>query len=60
MPELPLHIETFPLGDWMTNCYVVHSGTRCWFVDAGFEPQAMLDFIAQRRLTARSAAACRR
>ncbi len=35
----------------MTNCYVVASGDRCWLVDVGFEPVAMLDDVATRGLT---------
>jgi len=60
MPD-SLHIETFCLGDWMTNCYVVHprieaagSGRAdsqpCWIVDAGFDPDPMIDYIQQHRL----------
>ena len=42
-----LLIETFCLGDWMTNCYVAHreGGRRCWIIDAGFGPQPMIDHI---------------
>lgn len=47
----PLHIECFPLGDWMTNCYVVSTGDRAWIVDAGFEPAALLDYVAVSNLT---------
>lgn len=47
-----LHIETFTLGAWMTNCYVVHDASgAAWVVDAGFEPEPMLAFIAERELT---------
>jgi hydroxyacylglutathione hydrolase len=55
MPE-QLHIESFCLGEWMTNCYVVYtnapgdSGGACWIVDAGFEPGPMLGFIADKGL----------
>ncbi len=49
MPE-HLHIETFCLGQWQTNCYVVHRGRQCWIVDAGFDPEPMLDFIRQHKL----------
>ena len=46
-----LKIETFTLGEWMTNCYVIHVDkgkrpiTPCWIVDAGFHPEAMIDYI---------------
>ena len=56
-----LHIEIFCLGEWMTNCYVVHkalaqpggqpSSTDCWIVDAGFKPDAMIQYIQDNRLT---------
>jgi len=39
------------LGQWQTNCYVLSSGGSCWIVDAGFEPDEMLDAIDQRGLT---------
>jgi len=45
-----MHIETFTLGPWMTNCYIVAVGKVCWIVDAGFEPEPMLDFIAREGL----------
>ena len=46
-----LHIEPFCLGPWMTFCYVVSSGGRCWIVDAGFDPRRMLDYIEADSLT---------
>ena len=47
-----LVIRTFCLGDWMTNCYIVHvEGERgCWVVDAGFGPQPMIEYIAEHGL----------
>lgn len=47
-----LSIRTFALGDWMTNCHVVHvtGGSDCWIVDAGFEPWELMDFIAAQKL----------
>ena len=48
-----LHIESFCLGEWMTNCYVVYTGGpggACWIVDAGFEPGPLLGFIADKGL----------
>ena len=45
-----LHIETFCLGLWETNCYVVRVGASCWIVDAGFEPDAMIGYIEQHNL----------
>lgn len=46
----PLTIQTFSLGQWQTNCYVLAVGKACWIVDAGFEPGVMLDAIAERGL----------
>jgi len=46
----PLHIETFTLGAWQTNCYVVQSGRVCWILDAGFEPAPMLGYVAEHGL----------
>lgn len=46
-----LHIEPFALGEWMTNCYVLHpqaeklAGQPCWIVDAGYRPGPMIDYI---------------
>lgn len=48
-----IHVQTFALGEWMTNCYVLaHSqtpGSPCLIVDAGFEPQPLIDFIRQKQ-----------
>jgi hydroxyacylglutathione hydrolase len=48
-----LNIEGFCLGPWQTNCYVVRveGETDCWIVDAGFDPEAMIDAVGQRGLT---------
>ncbi|MEX0886288.1 MAG: MBL fold metallo-hydrolase [Phycisphaeraceae bacterium] len=49
-----LHIETFTLGDWMTNCYVLHAdadGGPCWIIDLGFDPEPVLDYIDHHDLT---------
>lgn len=49
-----MHIHTFALGDWMTNCYVMHKpgvrGGPCWIIDAGFSPQPMIRYIQQHDL----------
>lgn len=45
-----LTIQTFCLGQWQTNCYVLSVGRACWIVDAGFDPEPMLDAIDQRGL----------
>ena len=46
-----LTTETFALGEWQTNCYVVYNAAgACWIVDAGFEPAAMIEHIRRRDL----------
>ena len=52
MTEPTLNLEAFTLGPWQTNCYVlwVGDGPDCWVVDAGFEPQPMIERIAGRGL----------
>jgi len=50
----PLQIKTFALGDWMTNCYVLHierSGGPCWIIDAGFAPEPLIDYVRENNLT---------
>lgn len=59
-----LHIETFSLSDWMTNCYVLRAegqtagsqeeGRECWIVDAGFEPRPLIGYIRDKKLTPRA------
>lgn len=53
-----LHIESFALGDWMTNCYVLHlqdaaKDAPCWIVDVGYEPGPMIDYIKAHGLAPR-------
>jgi glyoxylase-like metal-dependent hydrolase (beta-lactamase superfamily II) len=43
-------MQSFTLGQWQTNCFVLSVGRSCWIVDAGFEPDAMLDAIEERGL----------
>ncbi|MCC6683074.1 MAG: MBL fold metallo-hydrolase [Phycisphaeraceae bacterium] len=45
-----MKLQCFTLGDWMTNCYLVSDGDLCWIVDAGFQPQPLLDAIQQQKL----------
>lgn len=54
MPEslsMPL-IESFALGPFATNCYVVRAPDtdECWIVDAGIEPGDMIDAIRRHQL----------
>lgn len=53
-----LCIQPFCLGDWQTNCYVVHpvpsesdaSPTPCWIVDAGFDPDDLIAYVRDNNL----------
>ena len=56
MPNAQLDIETFTLGDYQTNCYVV-SDTQtkdCWFVDTGDGPGDMIAHVKSAGLTPRA------
>ncbi len=51
----PIHIETFCLGEWMTNCYVVHRQDSTaprsgWIIDAGFNPEAMVRYLQENEI----------
>ena len=48
-----LQIASFALGDWMTNCYVLYvaGSSDCWIVDAGFEPEPLIEYVRQQHLT---------
>ena len=49
---MALAIETFILGDFQTNCFVLWDDAdltkTCWIVDCSYNPEPMLDFIEQR------------
>ena len=48
-------VETFELGPFQTNCYLVRpdpDATACWIVDCGFEPDALLRAVEDRDLQA--------
>ena len=46
-----LTITPFALGQWMTNCYLVATDSgAAWIIDAGFEPQAMLEHVRDQEL----------
>lgn len=40
-------IETFTLGPWETNCYLIHDPDRktCWVADVSFEPAPLIQRI---------------
>jgi len=46
-------IETFVLGPFETNCYVVRRADEgaCWIVDAGFAPERLIERIRAMDLT---------
>ncbi|MBT4530242.1 MAG: MBL fold metallo-hydrolase [Phycisphaerae bacterium] len=44
------HITPFVLGNYQTNCHVVTSGTDCWVVDCGYEPDELIAYLNQTNL----------
>ena len=48
-----LQIHTFPLGDYQSNTYFVHEADRqdCLIIDAGYEPDTILDNLKLLHLT---------
>jgi len=46
-------IEPFVLGPFATNCFIVRSpsGGGCWIVDAGFEPDPLIQRVRHEGLT---------
>ena len=51
MASSDLIIRSAPLGGYQTNCYTVQSGEHLWVVDAGFEPEPLLQLIGETGLT---------
>lgn len=51
MSNPQLSVQVFTLGQWQTNCFVLAAGKSCWIVDAGFDPEQMLDAIDNQGLT---------
>lgn len=49
---MSVRIDTYALGDWQTNCYVVSvpPARECWIVDCGMQPKKMLDAIEREKL----------
>lgn len=50
MESKELNIQIFTLGQWQTNCFVLSAGQSCWIVDAGFDPEPMLNAIDSQGL----------
>ena len=48
-----LQIHTLPLGDYQTNCYILHQeGNRdCLVIDPGYEPEIILSHLSEKGLT---------
>lgn len=46
----PLRIETFCLGPYQTNCYLLLTPSACALIDAGFEPAPMIEAIRDHGL----------
>lgn len=46
-----MKIHTLPLGAYQTNTYIVENEDRCVIIDPGYEPNTILDYIAQKALT---------
>jgi glyoxylase-like metal-dependent hydrolase (beta-lactamase superfamily II) len=51
-PATGVTVQRFVLGPFETNCYLVRAGDdrECWIVDAGFQPEPMLDAIREQGL----------
>jgi hydroxyacylglutathione hydrolase len=47
-----IELQRFVLGPFETNCYLVQEvgDPACWIVDAGFDPEPMLEAIAEQGL----------
>lgn len=52
-----IDVRSFALGDWQTNCYVLHAhapkalrGSPCWIIDAGFDPSPLIAYIREHAL----------
>ncbi|UCD74207.1 MAG: MBL fold metallo-hydrolase [Phycisphaerales bacterium] len=52
------HIETFILGDFFTNCFLItipdhpdpDRARECWIADCGFQPEPMIEHIERNNL----------
>ena len=47
-----LKIHVLPLGDYQTNCYIVHeeNSTGCLIIDPGYEPEIIASYLAEKGL----------
>lgn len=48
-----LKIHVLPLGDYQTNCYIVHeeNSTDCPIIDPGYEPEIISSYLEEKGLT---------
>ena len=48
-----LKIHVLPLGDYQTNCYIVHeeNSTHCLIIDPGYEPEIISAYLEEKGLT---------
>ena len=48
-----LKIHVLPLGDYQTNCYIVHeeNSTDCLIIDPGYEPEIISSYLEEQGLT---------
>ena len=48
-----LKIHVLPLGDYQTNCYIVHeeNSTDCLIIDPGYEPEIISSYLEAKGLT---------
>ena len=49
---IKLNVKTYCLGMWQTNSYVLSAegSDKCWIIDAGFDPEAMVEDIREKNL----------
>ena len=48
-----LQIHVLPLGDYQTNCYILHNddSSDCVVLDPGYEPEIILSFLSEKKLS---------
>ena len=46
-----LQIHVLPLGDYQTNCYILHNddSSDCVVLDPGYEPEIILSYLAEKK-----------
>ena len=51
-----LKINVLPLGDYQTNCYILHNeeSRDCVILDPGYEPEIIARFLEEKGLTLRA------